>query len=61
MEIRERIWKKVKVNGPGRWKLGQERISWQKEKRAWLYSDLLQVLKDICQLWVLKRYQKKFD
>ena len=31
----------MKVNGPGRLKLGQGRNSWQLAKHAWLYSDLL--------------------
>ena len=35
----------MKVNGPGRSKLGQKRNSWQWAKHAWLYSDLLQALK----------------
>ena len=39
-----RIWKKNKVNGPGTSELGRRRISWQWEKHAWLYSDLLQGL-----------------
>ena len=35
----------MKVNGPGRSNLGQERNSWQLAKHARLYSDLLQALK----------------
>ena len=33
------------VNGPGRYKLGQERNSWQWVKPVWLHSDLLLALK----------------
>ena len=32
------------MNGPGTSELGRKRISWQWEKHAWLYSDLLQAL-----------------
>ena len=42
---RVRIWNKMKVNGLGRQKLGQERNSGQWAKHAWLYPDLLQALK----------------
>ena len=40
----QRIWEKMKVNGPGAQKLGQGRNCWQRAKHAWLYSDLIQAL-----------------
>ena len=36
---------KMKVNGPGTWRLGQGRNSWQWAKHAWLYSDPMKALK----------------
>ena len=45
LKSRKWIWKKIKVNRPGRRKLGQGRNSWQWAKHAWLYSDLPQALK----------------
>ena len=35
----------MKVNGPGRWKLGQERNSWQRAKHTRPYSDRLEALR----------------
>ena len=35
----------MKVNGQGGSRLGQGRHSWQWEKHAWIYSDLLLALK----------------
>ena len=43
LKSRERIWKIMKLNGPGRLKL-QGKNSWQRAKHARLYSDLLQAL-----------------
>ena len=36
----------MKVNGPGRHKLGQETNPWQWAEHVWLYSDLLKALKE---------------
>ena len=42
---RKRICKTMKMNGPGRYKLGQGRYSWHCAKRALMYSDLFQTSK----------------